>query len=947
MSEATPDATGRLLEALSRRFAQPASKEENGPKETRAERWSYLEAAAVLHCFDPGRLRPMDPRLAVDSPRALLFGDTTPAVGEREGGFHSLKPELRQAALQRLGNRKELLAALKVNPDRPMTDVQRMLEAYLNGQQPPLDKQSYEELSQTLQVVSWLGKVVPNLPGEAKVRDLLARRSVLRPFEHLVRQDFVGRQSELAKLRDYVGVLPPGSFTSKAVRYFNSLRKLQPALLLHGPGGVGKSALVGRFLYEHSEAPPELRFPFAYLPFDNPLLKPSEPYTLLVEAAEQLARQYPEQGGAHERFRKKIEIYRTARASLSGRASGAGTRGAKLDEVDRLAHSLFKDFGDLLKELAGTGDKGRPVLLVLDTFEEVQYRPPQELVGLSRMLGTLQSRFPSLRIVASGRAPAEDLVLHGRPPSPMPLDPLDSAAARELLTLQGVDDPKLADSIVRQLGGNPLTLKLAARAVASHPELAGKEGLEGITTRRLGVFPVSQELIQGQLYRRVLDHIRNDAVRKLAHPGMVLRRVTPEVIREVLSGPCGVQVRNEKRAQRLFRALQQEHSLVLLEDVNTLQYRPEIRQPMLRLLEREKPAQVREIHHAAVDFWQLRDGVAARAEELYHRLALDQDAWQLEGRWNPEVGASLAASRDELPPRAAAWLASHLGLRVDPEVQEAATQADWERLAGRRALSLLRYQDVQAALGELHEKPARLPGSALYPLEARAHLLAGDSQKALQVLEQGLETMSLTGNPGRHAEMLWLHAQAAAELGHLAVADSSLAWAEIVARDIADPLCRLQILTQRLLLLRRRGEDKDGAAEILRNVLARTMQRLDAGQMDRERVLVRIAASELDPEKWPGLLRTLVEAVGIGSLKPEAESTLREALSAEVSSQPRSSVDSLLRRAFAASKDTSPIGAAVIEALRSQALNLDSANLAGIEEYREAWEKTLSDEESA
>ena len=946
MSEATPDVTPQLLEALSRRFTQTVPTALEAASEVTAERWSYREAAAVLHCFDPGRLRPVNPNFMVDSPRALLFSDTVPAIGGREEGLHALKPEIRQEALRRLGSRESLRAALDANPDRPKTDVQRMLEAWLAGKAPLLETQSYEELNQTVQVVSWLGEVIPDLPKEARVRDLLSRRSVLRPFEHLVRQDFVGRKSELEKLRDYVGVLPPSSFTSKAVRYFNSLRKLQPALLLHGPGGVGKSALVGRFLYEHSEAPPELRFPFAYLPFDNPLLQASEPYTLLVEAAEQLARQYPEREEVHERFRRRIESYRTARASLGGRATGSGTRSAKLDEVSRLDQSLFEEFGDLLKELAGTGDAGRPVLLVLDTFEEVQYRPPQELVGLSRMLGTLQARFPALRIVASGRAPAEDLLLQGRAPKPMPLEPLDPASARQLLALQGVSDPKLADSMVRQLGSNPLTLKLAARAVASHPELSGNEGLEGITTRRFGVFPVSQELIQGQLYRRVLGHIHDPDVRKLAHPGMVLRRVTPETIREVLSRPCGVEVPDEGTALRLFQELRREHSLVRLEDVNTLQYRPEIRQPMLRLLEREKPAQVREIHQVAIDFWQAREGAAARAEELYHRLALDQEAWQLESRWLPEAGTSLAASREELPPRAAAWLASHLGLRLDAETQEAATQADWERSVGRQVASLLRYQQVEHALADLGERSERLPGSALYPLEARAHLLAGEPRKALEVLERGLESMPLTGNPGRHAEMLWLHAEAAAALSHFGIADASLARAEIVARDIADPLCRLQILTQRLLLLRRRG--LEGGAEVLRDVLARTLQRLDEVHMDREPALVRLAVSELAPEQWPGLLRKIVEAVGIGALEPGAESALRAALSAEGLPQSQSSsLDALLHRELATSKDTGPIGAAVIAALRSQGLTLDAANLAGIEEYREPWETEISEEASA
>jgi hypothetical protein len=937
MRDAMPDVTARLLGLLSDRFA----KTPESPAAESPERWSYREAASVLHCFNPAALRPADLRLAVSNPRALLLGDTVPATGGRDSGFHTLKPEVRQAALRRLGSRERLRATLAANPERPMTDVQRMLEACLDGSEPPLEKQSNEELSQTLQVVSWLGEVVAGLPTEAAVREHLSRRSVLRPFEHLVRRSLVGRDKDLARLRDYVGALPPDSLVSSAVRYFRSFLSVQPALLLFGPGGIGKSALVGRFLYEHSQAPPELRFPFAYLTFDNPLLQAGEPYTLLVEAADQLARQYPEQASAHETFRRQIEIYRNARAGLGGRASRSQSRRGKLDEVGALDLSLFKDFGALLRELAGVGGGTRPALLVLDTFEEVQYRPVEELVGLGRMLGALQDHFPNLRIVASGRAPADGLRLNGARPTPMPLGELDAAAAVRLLEIEGVGDADLARTLARQLPGNPLTLKLAARAVA------GGDDLESLSTRRFLVFAVSPELILGQLYRRVLAHIHDEDVKKLAHPGMVLRRVTPEVILEVLSQVCGVELKGMAEARRLFSELRQEHSLVRLENDGVLQFRPEVRQPMLRLLEREKPAQVREIHEAAVRYWSRQEGVAARAEELYHRLALDQEPWELDGRWLPEAGTSLVSSRDELPPRAVAWLASHMSLALDPKTRAAAGLADWERVVGRQAVNLLRYQAVEPALKLLAERTERSPGSALYSLEARAHLLADHPPQAVEVLERGLDSMPITGNPGRLAEMLWLHAQATATLGKLADADASLARAEVVAREIADPLCRLQILTQRLLLLRRGKGSAHGAAAVLRDVLAHDLSLLDAEQMDRERVLVRIAVAELGPEHLP-VVRRAIEAVGIGSLvNPQTEPSLRSALAGEGPPAPADQpLGSLIRKAFQETRRAARAAEAVIAALRSEDLSLDAANLAGIEEYRERWELEISTEAS-
>lgn len=124
----------------------------------------------------------------------------------------------------------------------------------------------------------------------------------------------------------------------------------------------------------------------------------------------------------------------------------------------------------------------------------------------------------------------------------------DDEAAFGFLTAYGVEDEALARNAVRQLGGNPLTLKLAAELIKKDAR-----ALVDVRTKRLFILRVRDEAIQGQLYRRILGRIHDDSVRKLAHPGLVLRRITAPIIKEVLAQPCEVVVPDLPAADVLFR----------------------------------------------------------------------------------------------------------------------------------------------------------------------------------------------------------------------------------------------------------------------------------------------------------------------------------------------------------------------------------------------------------
>src|SRR5262249_28717866 len=135
---------------------------------------------------------------------------------------------------------------------------------------------------------------------------------------------------------------------------------------------------------------------------------------------------------------------------------------------------------------------------------------------------------PALRLVIVGRSRLS------RPAQVLELGPLDTEAASSCL--ESLDVPAdLARSIVAMIGGNPLALLLAAEVVRgsrSRPDEL-RDSIDQLFKAR-----PPEELIQGILYQRILSHIHDPEVRKLVHPGLVLRRITPELITEVLAGPC-------------------------------------------------------------------------------------------------------------------------------------------------------------------------------------------------------------------------------------------------------------------------------------------------------------------------------------------------------------------------------------------------------------------------
>jgi hypothetical protein len=742
--------------------------------------WPLVGAAAVLSTFAPGQIRTLDGS-APDADalaRLLESCNVAPAAGTARW---RLDPDVRGAALKRLKTREAMVEALAANPDRSRDPLQTVLEWHITGTAPPLTQLDTDTLASTLEVSRWLHEVIEDVPEPVEVRRMLEPAYLLEPFRELAGEGFSGREDGLRRLRRYVGVGKAGSAFESAgrmLRWGIGFHE-RPPLVIWGLGGVGKSSLLARFILEHADQPLGSRVSFAYLDFDRADVTPSEPASILLEAARQLAAQHIDQRVAFLDFRQRWtrELSRSLRSNRVHAGSRGGTRAVTVGDPFATS-ACIAEFASLAASAVG---EEQPLVLVLDTFEEVQYRSRAFVEAIWTTLDEVQSSVHALRTVIAGRAE-----LDGFTTEDYELKPLGEKAAAELLRANGVDDAGTIRQIIRHLGGNPLTLRLAASVVRQ--DEGSTEAIDQI--RRRGklktIYEAREQAVQAQLYGRILRHVHTADVAKLAHPGLTLRRITPEVIAEVLAEPCGLGVVDTERARELFDEFQREVSLVSATPDGALEHRPDVRRAMLPMVRADEREAVEAIHARAVAYYAGREGVVARGEELYHRLALDQPASDLNDRWMDGVEDRLRTAIEELPARAQTYLASRLGVDIDPSVWKHASLQEQERKVEQDARNLLRVGRAGEAWELLAGQEERTDGSPLYLLEAIAARETGDYEAAQDAVARGLSAVEGLGTTRTELELLMLDVALRRELGDIDGAREHLELAHKVAEWLHD-----------------------------------------------------------------------------------------------------------------------------------------------------------------
>jgi len=697
--------------------------------------WPYREAAAVLVCFDFTKLNPLGGTES-NATRAELLADCDLVSTEDRSTLWSLRTPIRREALSRLIQRGQLFAALGANPNRiqsvgqlifekclsipdrvGLSDSTSTLSSSVGGEFAHLNP---EELAALFEVSSWLEnfpEIYAYLPSRDILQQLLAREQLLHPFRALVGDHFAGRRNELDQMADYVGVFGSSSLGETVQRAIEFTLKIseRPPLFVLGPGGSGKSTLIAKFILEHAEAAETSQFPFAYLDFDRPGLFAEEPITLLFEVLHQLVVQYPSSSKPYNDIIRRWASIATTESPLG--------RSGKLERQDKVQPirlkgrtDLIDDFARFVSELESFDLNEQPFLLVLDTFEEVQFRNVAAEEEVLSFIADLQRRVPRLRTVICGRT---EITLSNFSVKTMRLGNFDNEAALAFLKQRGVADEVKAQALIKQVGTSPLVLRLAAEIASVEGD--ADDGIKGLSPR--WIILLRRQRIEVVLYRRILAHVHDERIKRLAFPGLVLRYITPEILLEVLAPVLNVPIRDLNEARQIVSDMQRQLTTILISsDIpDRLMHRPDMRMILVEELTARASQDdsfadlLAKIHRRAVEYYRRFDDAEHRAEEIFHLLALHADRRTIEQRWHEGLSPFLGSAILELPPKAQAFLAGRLEYEVPENIWRLADVEDWRLLAARRAREFLKLGNIKEALSLLKQRKEGWPNPASEP----------------------------------------------------------------------------------------------------------------------------------------------------------------------------------------------------------------------------------------
>lgn len=661
-----------------------------------------LLEAAVRGTFLPSDLGIVTKGNASSTPDLkdlLAHSEVVPSRGRQ---MWQLKPEVRQRVLARAQQSNALHIATALAPD-PADPEGSMLRQVLNGSVPSQLTLSTPDL-QTLAIVSnWLeGTQLAPMPPIGDVRREIAKRELLDPFRLLVGRSLedgadgsndriVGRDNQTEALRAYVGIVPPDELKHYLTRTVRSLWQTasfsdaaNEPLTVEGIGGIGKSSLIAKFILDHALFQ-GLDFPFAYLDFDRATLAPREPMQLLIDIAVQFGTWFPQIETPLADLRQAL------RNSIDILAANPAERSREDRTRSRLNACCFS-----LKTIVESINQDRaPVLLVFDTFEIVQY-DDAAVAGVRDLIEALRAPKPenqelqavpwkNLRIVVAGRAGAPELKTSQRP---IKLGRLPLAATQQLIAHRNATDQiGLSESqmggLARPLRGSPLDVTIVMnwlkerdpserarlldellKDLTSDPDEsdAPDGGLDGLR-------------VTGILVNRMIKHLRTKEIETIVDPGLVVRTITPDVIRNVMAPASGLVERPDKMPNgaehELFQQLARERWLVSAAGEGVLRHRPEVRLAMLHLMRRQDQRKFDNANQIAIDYFRSRamTSDAARAETIYHLLlGGDLNIETADRFWNAAVGPLLAGAVPDLKGLAQIYLKARLGRSVSMKV---------------------------------------------------------------------------------------------------------------------------------------------------------------------------------------------------------------------------------------------------------------------------------------
>jgi len=566
-----------------------------------ALRSAALELAAVSGAFEPAALAralgiedALAHRDALWRSFAANVTEVLPGGKEADGPVYGwlLKPDLRREWLTQFVSRTQLDRALDEAPRPWPGDLfGGMLRALLSGP----GEVSIAECSQQDDDAAILAALRHNaaildavqFAREVPALDAHKLAALEAKAKHRIQM--------LQRRRDLTIVLPRRHYG-----YARARRRLSEhlrgkgtdgrPLLLTGTGGVGKSAVLARLLrhWQRRKAAPVA----VILDFDRRQLNGGQPVEILKEVLRQLESGIAGKMESAETERIVAKELNAMRHALP-RLTATGDQRSDTSQLGFLTSWLMGPFSTTWSEPL----RKRSIALVFDSFEAVDRRGGHIVETIFELESLLRDLLPGLRSVVSGRAEPLDEAqidrLFGPPARRLELTGLDPRSGARLLAdedrrLAGDGQTVLPDAagrerISRILDGHPLALLIFAQYAHGDPDdvdrlVADLESDEGFRAEFAQVF----------LYERILDRIDRPDLKALAHPGLVLRQLNPDLIRFVLAGPCLGEGPDDpapmtpERAEELHAELRDEYWLVEPGDPPFgLRHRPDLRRLMM------------------------------------------------------------------------------------------------------------------------------------------------------------------------------------------------------------------------------------------------------------------------------------------------------------------------------------------------------------------------------
>ncbi|MER8802304.1 hypothetical protein [Mesorhizobium sp. M0998] len=692
--------------------------------------WPALVSAATVSSFLPRDLVigiGLDDKRSQDAERNVLsFAEE---VHGPDGTKWALTQEARRSVLSRASVR-DIQDALARTKARFVDPISVALREQLSAAKVNMEAAALPKLEATRVAATWLQnlKGTPAADLDGLNREIAMRR-LLKPFRRMVGLDgdegsstdpskirFYGRENEIRRLRDFVGVLPATSLLGSLGRLTTRLGQralgARP-MIIWGIGGVGKTTLIAKFALEHAEAA-RSRYPFAYLDFDRATISARRPEVLLAEMCGQVGAQFPE---LTEQMRALQDRARALSVAMEGASERASPDATLVEELTRYLPEGSRDVANfasllpLLKDFRNAVDTHiaslesmfeweRPFLLILDTFEIVQYSDidVRRVEDFVRVLTASKNGlgWPRLRLIVSGRKKPSKFLDHLPGPSEeIGLGALDKPGCIQMLLavtsdagkpIRTTEAERLVEAMIAGLGASksrglhPLTLKLLGSVFASAKDSTGSAVVDQLvgelTNNPDGNATLTKALIDGILVRRILGHVTDERVRALADPGLVVRRITPDVIREVMArgtprpgSPEEVitgdsldfepwQLSTDKKgdplcdeAEEIFDAFKCEGSLVEADD-DALRHRQDLRQEMLPLIKARRPNRFLLLHELAFKHFRSRAQSnradrSSPAEAIYHGLWLGVPVEEIDSLWPKTIGFDPRLDPDE------------------------------------------------------------------------------------------------------------------------------------------------------------------------------------------------------------------------------------------------------------------------------------------------------------